>query len=596
MQFVEGRTVADVLATEHVVDPCRAAVIALEICEQLAKFHSWESAVVHGDIKPSNIHLGFGDTVRLLDFGIAKTLRADCNATEHQFGSPSYCSPERLTRAEVDPQSDLWALGATLYEMLAGVPPYQAEDTRKLEGLIRSKRPPRALPASCPAGLRAIVMKSLAPDARQAVPVGGRVPGGPAALPGAEADAGGDRAAVEVESRRDPGSGARGAAARHADGAAQAGRAACRYLGAAAYFATGMLLWIGGTLGWQVWQARASAAAARPSGESAAPTENLAQWYVASADRILEAYRTSPDPWLYEFDWPKAEICLERAVQLGASDDRTLAKLALARGYATLERLNGAHYSENAAAAAAPQGARRVHAGRAQGAHATPPRIWRWRGSTSTRCPIPRRRWRSLPRRNGAAPCWDAARSSSRAMSTAFARSRNWRATGGGPCAMPMWRAASTAGFPASMKPTGICARWTRSTPPAPRKPRHAEVLPVAVTRSWTMAGTAPVMVRVERTGPRCGFAWLAAASLLVATGLWFVYQAKVQRMAGGAGAERECGGVAGRTAAGAGVLPRSRGTRAARLRVPGARAAAAQHGRVDRGDSAPPVRRASSR
>ena len=43
------------------------------------------------------------------------------------FGSPGYCSPERLTRSEVDQQSDLWAVGATLYEMLAGVPPYQAE-------------------------------------------------------------------------------------------------------------------------------------------------------------------------------------------------------------------------------------------------------------------------------------------------------------------------------------------------------------------------------------------------------------------------------------------------------------------------------------
>ena len=119
-------------------------------------------------------------------------------------------------------------------------------------------------------------------------------------------------------------------------------------LGAAAYFATGMLLWIGGTIGWQLWQTRASAAA-RPV-VKAPPEENLAQWYVASADRILDAYRTSPDPWLYEFDWPKAEICLERAVQLGASEDRTLAKLALARGYATLERLSGAQYSENAAA------------------------------------------------------------------------------------------------------------------------------------------------------------------------------------------------------------------------------------------------------
>ena len=246
MEFIEGRTVADVLASDHVLDPCRAAVIALEICEQLAKFHSWESAVVHGDIKPSNIHLSPNDTVRLLDFGIAKTLRADCNATGHQFGSPSYCSPERLTRAEVDPHSDLWALGATLYEMLAGVPPYQAEDTRKLEGLIRSKRPPRALPASCPAGLRAIVMKSLAPDARS----GTRRPSSSSA----DLQLFLERKPTQAETERRPRwnptatlEAAREALRRVTRTARRNTARSLRVLGAAAYFATGMLLWIGGT-------------------------------------------------------------------------------------------------------------------------------------------------------------------------------------------------------------------------------------------------------------------------------------------------------------------------------------------------------------
>ncbi|MEO8372659.1 MAG: serine/threonine-protein kinase [Candidatus Solibacter sp.] len=264
MQYVEGRTVADMLSSERVVNPFRAAIIALELCEQLAKFHSSESAVVHGDIKPSNIHLGPNDTVRLLDFGIAKMLRVDCNATGHHFGSPSYCSPERLSRAEVEPQSDLWALGATLYEMLAGVPPYQAEDTRKLERLIQSKRPPRALRESCPPGLRAIVSKSLAPDVRcryasasdfqadlqlflEGKPTQAVTEQRSKWNPNATMEAG--RKALQRITRT---------ARRHREG--------LRIVGAAAYFTTGMLLWIGGSLSWDVWQSHASAAARGESG------------------------------------------------------------------------------------------------------------------------------------------------------------------------------------------------------------------------------------------------------------------------------------------------------------------------------------------
>ena len=174
MQYIEGRTVAEILKQEGRIEPARAARFAVEILSQLDKLHSFQAvidgqrrSVVHGDIKPSNIQIGTNDEVRLLDFGIAKALTFTHCRTHLGLGSPSYCSPERLSRGQVDRHADLWAVGVTLYEMVAGVPPYQAQDTRKLEALIQSRRPPRALPEGCPDAMTAILHKALASDLHQ---------------------------------------------------------------------------------------------------------------------------------------------------------------------------------------------------------------------------------------------------------------------------------------------------------------------------------------------------------------------------------------------------------------------------------------------
>jgi eukaryotic-like serine/threonine-protein kinase len=174
MQYIEGRTVAEIVKQEGPIEPARAARFAAEILSQLDKLHSFQAqidgqrrSVVHGDIKPSNIQIGTNDEVRLLDFGIAKALTFTHSRTHLGLGSPSYCSPERLSRGQVDRHADLWAVGVTLYEMVAGVPPYQAQDTRKLEALIQSRRPPRALPQNCPDAMTAILHKSLAGDMHQ---------------------------------------------------------------------------------------------------------------------------------------------------------------------------------------------------------------------------------------------------------------------------------------------------------------------------------------------------------------------------------------------------------------------------------------------
>jgi eukaryotic-like serine/threonine-protein kinase len=309
MQYVEGRTLAEVLRSERTIDPVRAAAIALELCEQLAKFHSAASAVVHGDVKPSNIHLGHHDTVRLLDFGIAKTLRADRNSTEHGFGSPGYCSPERLERSEVNHQSDLWAVGATLYEMLAGAPPYQAENTRKLEGLIRSKRPPRSLPAGVPRGLRMVATKALAADPGQRY--------GSARSFQSDLQAFLERRPTVAERERRGGHTIEAARVvlRKATQTIRRARRHVQAAAAVAWFAAGMMLWIGGSYGWHVVQARP---VVDPPKAPGAPV-NWPLLYRAKGEELLRAG-----------EWKRAAVLLQRAVELGNTDAATLSDLALA--------------------------------------------------------------------------------------------------------------------------------------------------------------------------------------------------------------------------------------------------------------------------
>jgi eukaryotic-like serine/threonine-protein kinase len=309
MQYVEGRNLAEVLRSERTVDPARAATIAIELCEQLAKFHSAQAAVVHGDVKPSNIHIGPHGTVRLLDFGIAKTLRADCDATVHNFGSPGYCSPERLERSEVDQQSDLWAVGATLYEMLAGSPPYQADNTRKLEAVIRSKRPPRALPTGVPRALRMVVAKALAPNAAQ------RYRSADAFQADLRAFLERRPTAAETERRAGGTVEAARIALQKATQTVAKAKRRLQVVGAAGWFGLGMTLWIGGSYGWQALEARPVVEPPR----APAPPRNLALLYREAGDR---AARGS--------DWRTAEALFGRAVELGETDGTTLAALAAA--------------------------------------------------------------------------------------------------------------------------------------------------------------------------------------------------------------------------------------------------------------------------
>jgi hypothetical protein len=169
MEYIDGRNLSEVLAAGPLA-PRRAVDIAIQLCHFLEAAHGFEATIdgrnlrslLHGDLKPRNIRVLRADRVKVLDFGIAKALSLSRKVTRNNFGSITYVSPERLESGEIDAYADYWAVGVLLYEMLSGVQPFRAPDTRQLELRIRSARPPEPLGAPCPPELRAVVAKLLA--------------------------------------------------------------------------------------------------------------------------------------------------------------------------------------------------------------------------------------------------------------------------------------------------------------------------------------------------------------------------------------------------------------------------------------------------
>ncbi len=145
------------------LDMPRALAIAVQTGRGLAAAH--EDLVVHCDIKPANLFLARNDTVKILDFGIARTLREAAPAADLELmGTPAYMAPEQLRSEPVDQRTDIWALGVVLYEALTGVTPFRHEST---EGIVQAVLNAHARPAStlCPGlppGIDRILDKALA--------------------------------------------------------------------------------------------------------------------------------------------------------------------------------------------------------------------------------------------------------------------------------------------------------------------------------------------------------------------------------------------------------------------------------------------------
>jgi len=164
MERLVGRSLADKLAREGLLAPGYATPVFVHVCRGLDAAH--KKGVVHRDLKPGNIFLCDDGIAKVLDFGMSKLASAESlTQTGYTLGTPEYMAPEQCIGAQVEPRTDIYALGVMMYEALTGELPIIAQSRRELLDLhqrqipapMRQRRPDLPIPED----LDAAVMKCL---------------------------------------------------------------------------------------------------------------------------------------------------------------------------------------------------------------------------------------------------------------------------------------------------------------------------------------------------------------------------------------------------------------------------------------------------
>jgi serine/threonine protein kinase len=165
MEFVQGRTLRDILKTEGRLPPRRAMEIIADVSAALDFSH--RAGLVHRDVKPANVMITQAGAVKVMDFGIARAV-ADSSATVTQtanvIGTAQYLSPEQARGESVDARSDVYSTGCLLYELVTGVPPFQGDSPVAVayQHVREAASTPSSRVPGLPPALDSIVMKALA--------------------------------------------------------------------------------------------------------------------------------------------------------------------------------------------------------------------------------------------------------------------------------------------------------------------------------------------------------------------------------------------------------------------------------------------------
>jgi eukaryotic-like serine/threonine-protein kinase len=165
MEYVEGRTLRDILRDGRKILPERALEIASSVLTALDYSH--RAGIIHRDIKPANVMLTPTGDVKVMDFGIARAI-ADSSVTITQtaavIGTAQYLSPEQASGEQVDARSDIYSTGCLLYELLTGRPPFVGDSALSVayQHVRAEPTPPSALDPEISPEIDAITMKALA--------------------------------------------------------------------------------------------------------------------------------------------------------------------------------------------------------------------------------------------------------------------------------------------------------------------------------------------------------------------------------------------------------------------------------------------------
>ncbi len=164
MEYLEGRTLRDVLREEGPMYPRRALEVVAEVCSALAFSHA--AGIIHRDIKPANVMLTSTGAIKVMDFGIARAMTTSVTMTQTAavIGTAQYLSPEQARGDLVDARSDVYSTGCLLYELMTGRPPFVGDSpvTVALAHVREDPVPPSRFNRDVAPAVDAIVLKALA--------------------------------------------------------------------------------------------------------------------------------------------------------------------------------------------------------------------------------------------------------------------------------------------------------------------------------------------------------------------------------------------------------------------------------------------------